>query len=226
MGFGRACAPVRCAHPSFWAHCNTNRDAARPPPHRSFAASYSAPKLNKIYRTRAAQVMGFTFFVFFLFLYSFWSFLFVILFLFFSPFLITSYSSIFILLNSSYSSYSSRTILRLLIFRFLYFNLFVVLQTHECTGATIRPYFCVLSFFIVFWTFVFVILFLFFSLHKTPRKIQFGKKSAKVYHSLYSSAEQRQVTLWTYMFLKLGLNNEKSIHTLPLRSVPFLSLHL
>jgi hypothetical protein len=53
---------------------------------------------------------------------------------------------------------------------------------------------------------------------------QFGKKSAKVYHLLYSSTEQLQVALWTYMFLKFGLNNEKSIHTLPLRSVPFLSL--
>jgi hypothetical protein len=28
------------------------------------------------------------------------------------------------------------------------------------------------------------------------------------------------------MFLKFGLNNEKSLHTLPLRYVPFLSLHL
>jgi hypothetical protein len=28
------------------------------------------------------------------------------------------------------------------------------------------------------------------------------------------------------MLLKLGLNNEKSLHTLPLRSVSFLSLHL
>jgi hypothetical protein len=34
------------------------------------------------------------------------------------------------------------------------------------------------------------------------------------------------VALWTFMFLKLGLNNEKYIHTLPLRSVSFLSLHL
>jgi hypothetical protein len=30
VGFGRACAPVRCAHPSFWDH----------PAHGSFAASY------------------------------------------------------------------------------------------------------------------------------------------------------------------------------------------
>jgi hypothetical protein len=55
---------------------------------------------------------------------------------------------------------------------------------------------------------------------------QFGKKSAKVYHPLNSSTEQLQVAMLTYMFLKFGLNNEKSIHTLPLRSVPFLSLPL
>jgi hypothetical protein len=30
---------------------------------------------------------------------------------------------------------------------------------------------------------------------KTPRKFQFGKKSAKVYHCLYSSTEQLQVAL-------------------------------
>ncbi len=64
-------------------------------------------------------------------------------------------------------------------------------------------------------------------LQRKPREIsQFGKKSAKEYHSLYSSTEQLQVALWTYIFLWLGLNNEKSIHTLPLRSVPFLSFHL
>jgi hypothetical protein len=39
VGFGRACAPVRCAHPSFWTHCHAQRGALRPPPaHRSFAA--------------------------------------------------------------------------------------------------------------------------------------------------------------------------------------------
>ncbi len=43
---------------------------------------------------------------------------------------------------------------------------------------------------------------------KTPRKFQFGKKSAKVYHSLYSSIEQLKVALWTYMFLKFGINND------------------
>jgi hypothetical protein len=43
-----------------------------------------------------------------------------------------------------------------------------------------------------------------------------GKKSAKVYHSLYSSTEELQVALWTYMFFKLGLNKEKSLYILPL----------
>ncbi len=61
---------------------------------------------------------------------------------------------------------------------------------------------------------------------KTPRKFQFGKKSAKIYHCLYSSKEQLQVALWTYMFLMFGFNTEKSLHTLPLRSVSFLSLPL
>jgi hypothetical protein len=32
VGFGRACAPVRCARPSFWVHCHAKRGAARPPP--------------------------------------------------------------------------------------------------------------------------------------------------------------------------------------------------
>ncbi len=53
----------------------------------------------------------------------------------------------------------------------------------------------------------------------------FGKKSAKVYHSLYRSLEQLQMTLLTYMFLKLGFYNEKSLHTLPLQSPHLLSLH-
>ncbi len=62
---------------------------------------------------------------------------------------------------------------------------------------------------------------------RKPREIsQFDKKSAKVYPSLYSSTEQLQVALWSYMFLKLGLNNEKSTRTLPLQSFPLLSLPL
>jgi hypothetical protein len=50
---------------------------------------------------------------------------------------------------------------------------------------------------------------------ENPAKIQFGKKSAKVYRCLYSSLEQLQIALWTYMFLKLGLNNKKYIHNRP-----------
>jgi hypothetical protein len=44
VGSDRACAPVRCAHPSCWAHLHAKRGAARPPSaHRSFAASYLIP---------------------------------------------------------------------------------------------------------------------------------------------------------------------------------------
>jgi hypothetical protein len=62
---------------------------------------------------------------------------------------------------------------------------------------------------------------------RKPRKLsQFGKKSAKVYRSLYSSTEQLQVALWTYLLLNLGLNKENYLHTLPLRSFSLPSLHL
>jgi hypothetical protein len=44
VGFGRACAPVRCAHPSFGTHCLAKRALRAPPAHRSVAASYSTPK--------------------------------------------------------------------------------------------------------------------------------------------------------------------------------------
>ncbi len=44
VGFCRTCAPVRYAHPSFWAHGHSERGAAPPPAPRSFAASYSTTK--------------------------------------------------------------------------------------------------------------------------------------------------------------------------------------
>jgi hypothetical protein len=54
-------------------------------------------------------------------------------------------------------------------------------------------------------------------LQRNPAKYPtLANKSAKAYHSLYGSKEQLQVAQWTYIFLWLGLNNEKSIHTLPL----------
>jgi hypothetical protein len=34
------------------------------------------------------------------------------------------------------------------------------------------------------------------------------------------------VALWSFMFIRFGLYNEKSIHTLPLQSLHLLSLHL
>jgi hypothetical protein len=57
VGFGRACAPVRCAHPSLWVHCHAKTGRCAPPPaNRSFAASYSNPKniynLSKLGRPR------------------------------------------------------------------------------------------------------------------------------------------------------------------------------
>ncbi len=55
VGFGRACAPVRCAHPSFGAHYHAKRGAARPPAHRSFAGSYLPPKNFPEARTRATK---------------------------------------------------------------------------------------------------------------------------------------------------------------------------
>ncbi len=37
---------------------------------------------------------------------------------------------------------------------------------------------------------------------------QFGKKSAKVYHCLYSSTEELQMAMWAYIFFRLGFNND------------------
>ena len=55
-------------------------------------------------------------------------------------------------------------------------------------------------------------LFVVLQTEKTPRQFQFGKKSAKVYHCLYSSIEQLQVALWTSMFIS-GLLIKNSLFT-------------
>ncbi len=60
MGFGRACAPVRCAHPSFWVHRHAKRNAMCPPPIAASLLLIRSLKIDKKnYRTRAAHVMGF-----------------------------------------------------------------------------------------------------------------------------------------------------------------------
>ncbi len=143
VGFGCACAPVRCAHLSFWAHCHAKRGAARPPPIAASLLLIGSPKidfkklwnsgrphdgLSSLGRPRHG----------FLSLHwtteamkydvpspsprqsqlrwSFWQYF-------------GSFSS-FLKLLLLFSSYSSPTILRLLILLFLYFKLlFVVLQT-------------------------------------------------------------------------------------------------
>ncbi len=58
MGFGRACAPVCCAHPSFWAHCHAKQGAARPPPIAASLLFLRIPKKKIIYLTRAACLKG------------------------------------------------------------------------------------------------------------------------------------------------------------------------
>jgi hypothetical protein len=55
VGFGRACAPVRCAHPSFGTHCHAKQALRAPPAHRSFAASYLPPKAYPQAQTLAAR---------------------------------------------------------------------------------------------------------------------------------------------------------------------------
>ncbi len=67
VGFGRACAPVRCAHPSFLGSLTRTKGRCAPPPVlRSSAASYSSAKIqysNNHFmfgiRTRDACVKGF-----------------------------------------------------------------------------------------------------------------------------------------------------------------------
>ncbi len=52
MGFGRACAPVRCAHPSFWAHWHAKQALRAPPP--SFAAPQKKIKLQYFQKQNAS----------------------------------------------------------------------------------------------------------------------------------------------------------------------------
>jgi hypothetical protein len=60
VGFGRACTPVRCAHPSFLAYCEAKQGAARPPPPvAALLLLIRPPKIYKIYRAWVAGVKGF-----------------------------------------------------------------------------------------------------------------------------------------------------------------------
>jgi hypothetical protein len=156
VGFGRACAPVRCAHPSFLTHCHLKRGAARPSP--PIAASYSALKIiyNLLNLGRPRQGL-------FSFHWTgpqrlwgplpppvpplpaiFWGQKYIpvrpyalifSVFLFFSCWIFSFRYSLFFLISFSISSYSSllisfyssrRAIIRLLILLLLYFQLFVV----------------------------------------------------------------------------------------------------
>ena len=149
MGFGLACAPVRCEHPSFWTHCHAQRGAARPPPvYRSFAASYSTPKNiynlsnlgrphqglffstgpQRLWKMRTPARQNYVpmrpyalIFSVCYFFYSFWIFSFCYSLLFLLSFSISSYSS---LLISSYSS------LQVLFFIFLCFSSYILIYRH------------------------------------------------------------------------------------------------
>jgi hypothetical protein len=54
VGFGLACAPVRCAHTSFWAHCHVKRGAARPPPIAASLLHIHWPKKLLVPETKAS----------------------------------------------------------------------------------------------------------------------------------------------------------------------------
>ncbi len=61
VGLGPACAPVRCAHPSFELIATTKRGASRPPspPIAASLLLIWPPKIHKIYPTWAAHVEDF-----------------------------------------------------------------------------------------------------------------------------------------------------------------------
>jgi hypothetical protein len=145
------------------------RSLAPAPPHHSFADPFG----NILGWKCTSATIRPNFFRFFLFCIASRSFLFVVLLLFLLSFLISSYSSLLILLFLPLLILLVGTMLRLLILVFLYIKLFFVLQTWYIRhsegffegakpffypfgvkiyvyGATMRPNFFVLSFFIVF----------------------------------------------------------------------------
>ncbi len=141
VGFGLACAPVRCAHPSFWVHCHAKRGAARPPrpwqlrcflvdpqkylpsielgPPTSRAFFFPCPRpAHRSFDDPSVNIFGVKLFFFFLqfldlffLLFSYFSSLLFNFFLFFS-----SYPSLLISSYSSRRCYSSSSYSSLLIF--------------------------------------------------------------------------------------------------------------
>ncbi len=143
-----------------------------PPPH--IAASLILPAI--LWGPNYVPVRLFSFFPFFIQSFDLF---FVILFLFLSPFLISSYSSILILV---FLSVHILLILLVVFFVFLFFFSYMLIcllyQTHKLctrTSATIHPYFCVLSFFIVFE----LLIFLFSSYSSLYRKSRENSSLAK-----------------------------------------------
>jgi hypothetical protein len=61
---------------------------------------------------------------------------------------------------------------------------------------------------------------------ENPAKFLSLAKNPLKYTTAYIVKELRQMALWAHMFLKLGLNKEKSIHTPLLQALPLQHLHL
>jgi hypothetical protein len=106
------------------------------------------------------------FFSVFSFFYSFWIFSFCCSLLF-----LLSFSIILIILFLSFSSYPS-------LLNLLFLSLLILLIPAPPVAVSLI-----------------LMALLMIYIEKTPRKFQFGKKSAKVFHSLYNSTEQLQVAL-------------------------------
>ncbi len=124
VDFGRACAPVRCAHPSFLAHCHPKRGAARPPPCPSQLRCFSVDPQKYIKSIElkppivASLILPAIFCgqPVFSFLYSSWIFSFCYSLLFFLSFLFPSYPSFLISSYSSRRYYSSSSYSSFLVF--------------------------------------------------------------------------------------------------------------
>ncbi len=126
MGFGLACAPVRCAHPSFRAHCLAKRALRAPPPIKLCCFLFDTKNIYNLSNLGRPRQGIFSFH---------WT---------------TEAMKYEVPCpRPTHRSFAPSC------------NIFGV---KLCTDATIRPYFCGFFFFsLVFGSFLFVVLFFFFS---------------------------------------------------------------
>ncbi len=138
VGFGLACAPVRGAHPSFWAHCLPKRGGAWPPTrpsqlwsmrspaprpaHHSFADPSGNILWSKTQNYVPVRPYALLFPVFLFYIFWIFSFCYSLLFL-FSPF-----QFLLILLFISFSSYLFLFFSKVLFCVFFFFSFYTVLN--------------------------------------------------------------------------------------------------